>query len=356
MTNEGPTFAPFVVFGSSKSGTTWLQKMLDAHPEIRCHFQLLIFPLNDRELWHPLPIVYRDRTRSPFGGVFEHKEDEDLYNLMLKFTNKMAILDRDFVESIGPLYIEHGDALRALQHRILRATTEILLRDTEEKSIFGTKAYTDLGLLFDVFPNAKLIHIVRDGRDVCVSKQFHFNRMKLFFEGDERTSLLRLLNHLFNRHRYTRAVRYRLQYRFGWFGERWYRDVSECERLFTPKALTKLATDWKLIVRYLLDYQQMYPVNTITMRYEDLLTKPHTHIRTLLDFLGADASTAIVDNIIEKTKFENLQSKSDNNFFRKGKSGDWRNYFTSQDVALFKEVTSDMLLELKYETDHNWSL
>jgi hypothetical protein len=40
--------------------------------------------------------------------------------------------------------------------------------------------------------------------------------------------------------------------------------------------------------------------------------------------------------------------------FRRGQIGGWREEFTAEHKALFKEVAGDILIELGYERDHRW--
>jgi hypothetical protein len=40
--------------------------------------------------------------------------------------------------------------------------------------------------------------------------------------------------------------------------------------------------------------------------------------------------------------------------FEKGKQGSWRDLFTSQDVAVFKEIASQTLIDWGYEKDLDW--
>ena len=42
--------------------------------------------------------------------------------------------------------------------------------------------------------------------------------------------------------------------------------------------------------------------------------------------------------------------------YRKGQPGDWRNHFTEEHVALFKERYPGLLVRLGYEPDENWTL
>jgi sulfotransferase 6B1 len=40
--------------------------------------------------------------------------------------------------------------------------------------------------------------------------------------------------------------------------------------------------------------------------------------------------------------------------FRKGRSGEWRNYFKEEHKQQFKQVTGDLLVQMGYEQDDNW--
>ena len=56
-----------------------------------------------------------------------------------------------------------------------------------------------------------------------------------------------------------------------------------------------------------------------------------------------------------KTARNNGEEKS-NSFLRKGISGDWKNYFDSNCVEIFKHYSKDMLINLGYEEDNKWGL
>ena len=44
----------------------------------------------------------------------------------------------------------------------------------------------------------------------------------------------------------------------------------------------------------------------------------------------------------------------DSSTFRKGTIGDWRNHFTEEHKAAFKEVAEAELIKLGYEKDYDW--
>jgi hypothetical protein len=40
--------------------------------------------------------------------------------------------------------------------------------------------------------------------------------------------------------------------------------------------------------------------------------------------------------------------------FRKGKPGNWREYFTQENIDIFKDSTGDLLIQLGYESNNEW--
>lgn len=345
------SFNPFVVFGSAKSGTTWLQQILDAHPQIRCHFQLPIFPLRDARLWYNAPIVW-NKNNSPFVDVFDDEGEHERYTLAKTYLENLGINRRDYLDTIGiPANSTERPYFEELNRRVLREVTQIILCDRPDKQIFGTKSYLDLDLLYEAFPDARFIHIVRDGRDVSVSKRFHLWRSGVYYHGDEINPALYWLNE----RPFTRQVTARMRQRFGWFGESWFHSPKDGRPLFSPPLLTKIALDWKLIVCYLLEQQGRHRERALLVRYEDLLTNPQQEIKRVVSFLGANADDEIVASLASATDFGALKNKGEGKFFRKGTRGDWRNHFTEQDVRLFKELAGDVLIRLGYESSNNWS-
>jgi hypothetical protein len=50
----------------------------------------------------------------------------------------------------------------------------------------------------------------------------------------------------------------------------------------------------------------------------------------------------------------NEGEENSSSFFRKGVSGDWRNYFNDEITALFKEEAGQLLIDAGYEEYFNW--
>jgi hypothetical protein len=65
-------------------------------------------------------------------------------------------------------------------------------------------------------------------------------------------------------------------------------------------------------------------------------------------YLGIRLDTATVEAIAANIYYRKSAT------FRKGIVGDWRNHMTSEHKGAFKRVAGSLLLDLGYETDHDW--
>lgn len=127
--------APTFVVGFLRSGTTLMQEVLDAHPGI--------FVADEAD--------------------FISRVKRELHNLdksTAKTPEKLANLDRDGVLHLRRVYWElvrarFGDAIEG--------------RKFVDKFTMNT---LDLGLINTIFPDAKVLFLVRDPRDVCLSCLF----------------------------------------------------------------------------------------------------------------------------------------------------------------------------------------
>jgi hypothetical protein len=134
---------PILLCGSTRSGTTLLSLMLGHHPEIAFVGELeWIWDFPDRtnltERHAPLPESYRRFLRTHRGYSHSRLQLEDSLTL---------------------------DELPASMLGQMRDRTDPLQR----KPRFGCQVHRHYREAFEQWPEARVIHIVRDGRDVCAS-------------------------------------------------------------------------------------------------------------------------------------------------------------------------------------------
>ena len=294
----------FFVTGLGKSGTRWLTKILDSHPEVLCKGEGRFFsagwrradldPANDRAVASSL---YYALTHSEY----------------LRLWIERSVWSRDGDPD------EHLNAL-------MRLATEYFL--TTELSKTGKRLVGDKSPLLTpetieeisvVYPEARVVHIIRDGRDAAVSAAHHarnFGRAK---------------------------------------------DPRQDDNLFEPAQIRKLAADWNARVgRTARDGPRLFGDRYAEVRYEDLLADPEGEMARLLGFLGAAADERSVGRCVGAASFERLSKgrtrgeEEPSSFFRKGVAGDWRDAFTEEDRRVFKEEAGELLIELGYEKDDGW--
>jgi hypothetical protein len=193
----------------------------------------------------------------------------------------------------------------------------------------------EIGILY---PEARVIYVIRDGRDVAVS----------------------MIHHMWNYAKDTGAF-YDLEPEDLEKRDAYRQDPASAEGLFTEKRLKGIARSWAIQVGKAVEGgPALLGSNYAEVRYEDLLTRPEEEIGRLLRFLGAAANEEAVKRCIELSSFERWSEgrergeEDSSAFYRKGVAGDWRKVFTAENRRVFREAAGELLIKLGYERDNNW--
>ena len=157
---------------------------------------------------------------------------------------------------------------------------------------------------------ARYFHLVRDGRDVAVSRYF--------YEKDF-------------------CVKNGIRKDFN---------------ISFDEYVEKIAYEWRNYVRSWLESK------TPIIRYEDFLHSPHDEIRKvvrLLDYKNIsdnDIRHAILQNTKDRTRKSLSKTFKFNTFVRKGVSGDWKNHFSDHNTERFETIAGEALFATGYKC-HN---
>jgi hypothetical protein len=269
----------FFIGSNPKSGSTWLQVMLNAHPDISCagegHFIDHLWPLLRVAMQqHSAHITLKNTTifneLPPFPRFYEG-------HLRYLLTSAIVML-------------------------LMQSASARAARVVGEKTPDNVLHFVQLDALF---PHAKFLHVLRDGRDCAVSAWFHNMRTNP--------------EELHKRHP-----------TFAHFAE-------------------SVAQTWKDIVTTANRFAAARPGRCLTVRYDDLVLRPHQAIGAVFGFLGVGTDDAIVAQCIDQGTFERMSggrlpgAEDRSSFMRQGQSGNWREHFTPEANRAFLSIAGDVM-------------
>jgi hypothetical protein len=269
------------IIGAPRSGTTWLQAMLGAHPSICTTGELKLFDLFTgrwADAWE-----FQLRLQAAGGaprGLTAVWTEAEFYRFLREF------LERVYTRVLA-----------------LKPQATVIL----DKSP-GYSNYVEH--ISRLLPQAKFIHLIRDGRDVAVSLQA--------------------------------ASR-------SW------------GRLWAPQEVESAAAFWKSTV-LAAQKARSWAGRYLEVRYEALLTNGVPILRQVFDFAGLPMTHEEVLAIFEAHQFEKMRDEArrgespgpPEGFFRKGRAGDWQNAFSPLERYVFHETAGDLLGRLGYAEGAWW--
>ena len=298
----------FFILGHARSGTTLLMRLARLHPEVHCNYQAHFF------------------TRKPLlKSLVDSAEIEEW---LTRKSNRW----------------NHG---RDLSPLVLRASADFIMeRDAarEGKMIVGDKSPSSVihgqvvRDMYSLYPDAKIVNIVRDGRDVLISERFrNFVEESKFLTKEDKRIIDDLRK---NQSQFTNGTR----------------------SIFTETFIRNIASRWvNDLTETDTESKNLYGENYHTLRYEDLLQTPFEVMTQLWNFLGVkEVSDALVGEVkaeMESNPDGEWQAQRNGgiaSFLPKGQAGNWQRLFTEKDKSVFKEIAGEMLVKWGYEKDLNW--
>jgi hypothetical protein len=292
----------FFILGHARSGTTLLTRLARLHPEVHCNYQAHFF------------------TRKPLlKSLVDSPEAEEW---LTRRSNRW----------------NHG---RDLSPLVLRAAADIIMeRDAarEGKRIVGDKSPSStihgqaVRDLHAVYPDAKVVYIVRDGRDVIISERFrNFVEESKFLTAEDKRIIADL--------RHDPAP---------------FNDGRRS--IFTETFIRRTAGDWVHDLQETEDEaRRLFGENFYGLRYEDLLAHPFGEMQKVWEFLGVQADPALEKSILAQMSSnpdEEWQSRRNEDiasFLSKGQAGNWTRLFSERDKVVFKDIAGEMLVRWRYE-------
>jgi len=309
----------FFIAGEMRSGTSWLRRTLSAHSEVVCGHE-----------------------GSFFGRDYDHEEIPVYTGPVSSFTRALVVSDEFRVWHELPWNRWSDGYEEDLRNLIRLSVDHFLSKEVARtgKRIVGDKSPQHTGCLdeiHEVYPDAQVIHIVRDGRDVAVSAMHHWWRLAKDREG----GVFELTPE-------------ELEIRDAYLADR-EGFLASGRSIFTEERLRQLARRWSHRVgKAHRDGTALYGEGYLEIRYEDLLRNTPETLRRVFGLLGACGDDGAVERCIRAGGFERVSNRrrgeeDSRSFFRKGVAGDWRSVFTERDREIYKDLAGDQLVEMGYD-------
>jgi len=267
---------PVFIFGCARSGTSLLSRILNSHPNIAVPYESHLY-----NVFMPWLKYY--------GDLSEDKNRRqlicDMHDILHDWSPRV---DKDAAFNATKQYDIHG----VIDGVISSYSTAQGKKRWGEKSPWHVFYWKEI---LEGFPNAKFIHIVRDGRDSSASW---------------------------------------MQARFG------------------PKHYYMLAKRWKEYLETVAEFKQAIGKdNVLDIRYEDILADQEAATRKICGFIGEEYSIEMLDFHKNKTPYptDNRNLENLTKPLMTDNAQKWRKNLSDRDIYIFESVAGKQLKEYGYE-------
>lgn len=191
------------------------------------------------------------------------------------------------------------------------------------------------GFIHEIFPEARFIHIIRDGRDVASSAALRWNAKLDIGYLMKKAKYVPKSDLPFYAWRYLQSRVYKLasgKSRLSTWGPKF----AGMQDAFTNHSLVGgCAIQWRECVTSAqtqlaeIDSRQVH-----TLRYEDFTERPASELRSICDFLGNDTSDAVLTDLVQSVSNRSV--------------GNWTSQLTATEVTEIQSLAGPLLKQLGY--------
>ena len=278
----------FCIRGYMKSGTNWLCRLLNLHPEIHG------------------------------TGEYHWEEYFKTYH-----HNRKIFKYLDKIES------DSATIRKELEQMVRRSMLQI--GDPKAKFI-GDRSPTTLHPV--VFKNSAYLCMIRDVRDIVVSKVFHMlNSPRVLANFNIAPELVSLKPQFDD--------------------DPWFFHKNPEKLLASETFVRKTCMGWRKSIRANEKTAQSHPtIRVLFVHYEHLHEDLSGVLQQTVNFIGADP--ALMPDVPRYLQ-PGLRDEKPNQFNRKGEVGDWKNYMTADAQKWINEECGSLMVELGYIDSLNWA-
>ena len=284
------------IFGSSRSGSTWLLRMLSGLDRV--------IPIDDPHLghhlgiWRPIPLAWATAKDPPkLGTLADYKRKKRDYLFSDRYRDTWMPQLRDLVSArfeaqAADHIAESGEINRPI----------VVVKEP------GSHA---ADTIMELFPKSALIFLLRDGRDVVDSwldayRDGSWATDEGAYPVDDggRTALIR------------------------WQSSVWLHRTEVVQET----------------------YARTDPSRRVLIRYEEMRANPAGALARICEVLEVDASPADLERIAKQNEFSSVPDsrKGAGREIRRARPGGWASHMSSEEIDAMHEILADKLNELGY--------
>jgi hypothetical protein len=221
--------------------------------------------------------------------------------------------------------------------RFIRERFKELVQDNNLNYLVEKTAANSLRVpfVYEVFPEAKFIFIVRDGRDAIASvlKQWHRNTSFNYIRDKEKKKSFNELLPYFGlllKEKIKKWFYPKLEYKI--LGPR-FNGIDELNERFSIEEIC--AMQWKLSVeKAKYAFMEMPSSSVYKLHYEQLVTDPENSVMSILKYLGIKLAASDVREIVKDVHPHSI--------------GKWRKNLSSEVIENITPIIKDLLISENY--------
>lgn len=277
------------IFGSPRSGSSWVLRLLSTQPEIA--------PVNESYLGaHLVPVGGEVEA----GEYYDHGERAEDANYFFA---------RDYMPVLRPLL--HELVLRGFDNQLGQMGFDPVPKWVAIKEPNGSHA---ADTIVSLLPRSRMLFLLRDGRDVVDSLVDAMLGSGSWWA--ERTRSL------------GRPPQQRLAF------------VAQNSNLWVRRTMASQRA-----------FESLPEGRRLLVRYEEILADTATQLRRIFDWLGVETTDSSLAALVKKHSFESAprERRGPGKPMRAATPGLWRENLTEEEQGIMNEVMGPKLSELGYE-------
>jgi hypothetical protein len=285
------------IFGSSRSGSTWLHRMLDDHPEV--------FSLNEPHIghhlgiWRPIPLAWATAERQPeLTTLSEVKKERDDYFFSQRYQSEWEPALKDLILKRFEVQVQAEAPPQG------EGNPTLVIQEP------GGSHVADW--IMSLFPESALIWLLRDGRDVVDSW------LDAYRDG-------------------------------SWANEEGAYPLTDKGRLpFIEWQATVWLQRTEVVQRA---YDRQRPDRRALVRYEELVENPIRELGRICGTLDIDLDESLLRDLVESHSYSRTpeEHKGPGKEIRQAKPGAWRESMSPDEIAAMMRIIGPKLVELGYD-------